>query len=231
MVIEKSFFRAIVGSMEKAGSGLNAVFLLGTLKKPSEISNTAILSEILVEELDKYGVNSKILQLSKYNIPPGTRSNMSKNDDWPKKILPHILKTDILIFATPIWWGTESSLTHRAIERMDELNDELLKTGNSPLSNKIGGIVITGSEDGAQHIIGNLCNFMSWNGLTVPPACSLSWLGDPGKTKTEKRKKILNKPTRSMLEVMARNLVFYAKLLKKNPLPKNTKGGVSKYIP
>ena len=61
---------------------------------------------------------------------------------------------DIIVFATPIWWGNHSSLMQRAIERLDELHNELLDTGKSRLENKVGGIVITGEEDGEQHVTG-----------------------------------------------------------------------------
>jgi multimeric flavodoxin WrbA len=63
-----------------------------------------------------------------------------------------MVASDIIIFATPIWSGIQSSLIQRVIERLDELNDELLETGKSEFANKVGGIVITGDEDGAEHI-------------------------------------------------------------------------------
>jgi multimeric flavodoxin WrbA len=149
---------------------------------------------------------------------------MGENDEWPE-ILKKVLASDILIFATPIWWGIQSSLIQRAIERMDELNDKLLETGKSELANKIGGIVITGGEDGAEHIIGNLCNFMVWNGLTIPPACSLSWLGDPGKSSKEDlfKKFKEDKTINNGAKTMARNLAFFAQLLKDHPIPEENK--------
>lgn len=38
-----------------------------------------------------------------------------------------MLAADIIIFATPVWWGIQSSLIQRIIERLDELNDEQLE--------------------------------------------------------------------------------------------------------
>src|SRR3954453_194966 len=75
------------------------------------------------------------------------------------RILEKILDGQIIVFATPIWGGNQSSLMQRAIERLDELHNELLETGRSRLTNKVGGIVITGEEDGEQHITGNISNF------------------------------------------------------------------------
>ena len=211
-------------------SKLKATILLGTLKPTDEFSHTDALSNLLVEHLESLNVESEIVRLVEHDIKPGTKSNMGEGDGWPT-ILEKVLQTDILIFATPIWWGLHSSLIQRVIKRMDELNDELLETGKSELANKVGGIVITGAEDGAEHIIGNLSNFMVWNGLTLPPACSLSWLGDASKdnkeTLLEKFRK--SKSTNSMARTMASNLAFFARLLKDHPIPQ-TGGGIMQDI-
>lgn len=72
-------------------------------------------------------------------------------------------------------WGNHSSLMQRVIERLDELHNELLETGESRLDNKVGGIVITGEEDGEQHITGCISNFMLNLGATLPPHCGISY--------------------------------------------------------
>ena len=144
---------------------IRAVFLLGTLKKKQVLSHTQALCEAVADVFAKQeGVRSEIVRLRDYDIQPGTKTEID-DDDWPK-IVKKMIKADIVIFATPIWWGIQSSLTQRAIERLDELNDELLETGKSEFGNKVGGIVITGAEDGAEHVIGNILNFMTWNGFT-----------------------------------------------------------------
>jgi multimeric flavodoxin WrbA len=201
---------------------LTAVFLLGTLKLSPEFSHTDALCEFLAGHLKEQNVTSEIIRLVDFNIKPGVETDMG-GDDWPK-ILDKVLAADIVIFATPIWWGIQSSVIQRVIERMDALNDELLETGKSELANKVGGIVITGAEDGAEHIIGNLSNFMVWNGLTMPPACSLSWLGDASKdTKQSLIEKFgKQKSTTGMAKTMSRNLVFFSRLLKANPMPEES---------
>jgi DNA-binding transcriptional ArsR family regulator len=57
----------------------------------------------------RYGLGSEIVRLSDYNIKPGTRLNMGKGDEWPE-IAEKILAAEIIVFATPIWWGNQSSL-------------------------------------------------------------------------------------------------------------------------
>lgn len=198
---------------------LRAVFLLGTLKKKHQLSHTQVLCDYVAEVLrDQEKVESEIIRLRDYDIQPGTRTEID-DDDWPK-ILERVLAADIIVFATPVWWGIQSSLIQRAIERMDELNDELLETGKSKFQNKTGGIVITGGEDGAEHIIGNILNFMSWNGFTIPPAPSVSWLGELSEeTREAAEKKFRSKDIRQMVQTFARNQAFLARVLKQHPLP------------
>lgn len=175
------------------------------------------MCQFLVPYLEKYGVICETVALVDYKINPGVESREGNGDEWPK-ILDKIIAADILIFATPIWWGTYSSLIQRAIERMDALNDELLETGHSELEGKVGGIVISGGEDGAEHIIGQICNFLVWNGVTLPPACSLSYLGSYARTKNALLNQLKkSKSLTTMADVMSKNLVYTANLLKSHP--------------
>lgn len=200
-----------------------AVFLLATLKHKrggGEFSHTDVLAELVAERLGDNAVRSEIVRLSDFNIPAGTKSNMGRGDDWPE-ILQKILGAEIVVFATPIWWGNQSSLMQRAIERLDELHNELLETGKSRLTNKVGGIVITGEEDGEQHITGNISNFFSNMGLLIPPHCAISYQG----SYTRATRKSLGKKfreeegTADAVEKMAKNLAFFARLLKANNIP------------
>ena len=145
---------------------------------------------------------------------------MGSGDEWPR-ILKKVLGADIIVFATPIWWGNQSSLMQRVIERLDELHTELRETGKSRLTNKVGGIVITGEEDGEQHITGNIANFLLNIGITLPPQCSLSYQGDYARaTKSSLGKRFRDqKATADAAQTIARNLSFFARLLRKNNIP------------
>jgi hypothetical protein len=60
------------------------------------------------------------------------------------------------------------------VERLDNINDEILEGKPSRLENKVGGIVITGDSDGAQHIIADVANFFNALGVILPPYATLS---------------------------------------------------------
>lgn len=166
---------------------MKAMILLGTLKL-SGLSNTETLSEYLITHFKKEKVDVEVIKLIEHNILAGTYSNMGEGDDWPS-ILKKILKADIIIFATPIWWNNQSSEMQRVIERLDELHDEIIKGKTSKLKGKVGGIVITGDSDGAQHVISNISNFFNAVGIILPPYATLSvlWEGQAKDKKTSKK--------------------------------------------
>lgn len=151
---------------------MKAVILLATLKKEG-LSNTQVLSEFLAEHLQKQNIVCEIIKLAEHNILPGTYDNMGIGDAWPS-ILSKIAASDIIVFATPIWWGNHSSEMQKVIERLDKVHDEILAGQTSRLDGKVGGIVITGDSDGAQRIIGNIANFFNAIGLALPPYATLS---------------------------------------------------------
>lgn len=153
---------------------MKAVILLATLKKEG-FSHTALLSEFLEKHLNEQGVPCETIRLVQKNIPAGTYTRMAEDDDWPS-ILNTVLAADILIFATPVWWNNISSEMQRVIERMDELHDEILAGKGSRLEGKVGGVIVTGDSDGAQHVIAQIANFFNAVGVLLPPYATLSVL-------------------------------------------------------
>jgi multimeric flavodoxin WrbA len=163
-------------------------------------------------------VKADIIRLADKNIPVGLNYRESENDDWPE-IVAKMKAADIVIFATPIWWGGRSSLMQRVIERMDALDEEYRADGRSALYNKVAGTVITGSEDGALSVMGSIMMVLTWMGFTLPPECCAYWIGEVGQpVSTDRERRLQNKATEHMAKNMARNLVYYAQLLKEHPL-------------
>ena len=191
---------------------MKATILLGTLKKTG-LSNTETLCEFLQARMEKQGIACERVKLVDYDIPPGTYSDMGPGDDWPE-ILAKVLDSDIVMLATPIWWDHHSSLIQRVIERFDELHDEVLAGKRSRLEGKVGGIVITGDSDGAQHIIGSLCNFFNALGLLIPPYATLSVLTEiQAKSAHPEKRDLLRKyesDYAGTADKMIRQLLHYA---------------------
>ncbi len=198
---------------------LNVLVLNGTLKHEPDISNTDELSREVLERIGELAeASTEVVRLVDMNIPAGLGFRESEDDDWPA-IVAKIKAADIVIFATPIWWGGRSSLMQRAIERLDALDEEYHASGRSALYNKVAGIVITGSEDGALSTMGTIMMVLTWMGFTLPPECAAYWVGEVGFPPADDRaKRLKNDASKSMARNMARNLVYYARLLKANPL-------------
>jgi multimeric flavodoxin WrbA len=153
---------------------MKAIILLGTLKKTG-LSHTETLCEFLAQRLRMGGVECDTVKLLNHRILPGAYTDMGNGDEWPG-IFDKVRGSDMILIATPIWWGGHSSLVQGVIERLDEVHDHMLAGHVSALDGKVAGIVITGDSDGAQHVIGNLCNFFNALGVTVPPYATLSVL-------------------------------------------------------
>lgn len=192
---------------------MKAVILLGTLKA-SGLSHTETLCEFLAGRMERQGIRSEIVKLVDRAILPGTYSDMGEGDEWPD-ILEKILGADILILATPIWWSNASSLIQRAVERLDELHDRVLEGRPSGLEEKVGGIVITGDSDGAQHVIGNLANFLNGVGVVIPPYGTLSVLWErQAKSADPTKEELLEKYESDYTETadrMTRQLLIFAR--------------------
>ncbi|PKV63415.1 flavodoxin family protein [Pontibacter ramchanderi] len=192
---------------------MKALILLGTLKKEG-LSNTEVLSDFLMGHFKKHDIDCSIVKLVDHNIPAGTYSDMGPGDDWPK-ILKQLLAADIIVFATPIWWNNQSSEIQRVIERLDELHDKILEGKKSKLEGKVGGIVITGDSDGAQHVIANISNFYNAIGMVLPPFASLSVLWEKqAKDQKPTRQELLEKYEEdysSTAETMVKQMLKFVK--------------------
>ncbi|MBS3145360.1 NAD(P)H-dependent oxidoreductase [Candidatus Woesearchaeota archaeon] len=197
---------------------LKALALVASLKHKPEISNTQELTELVAKNLKKYKIKTEIIRLADEEIPHGLSARESKDDDWPK-IAKKMIESDIIIFSTPIWWGNISNLMQKIIERMDAMDETYLKTNKSLLYNKVAGIVITGSEDGALNSIGKLMSTLHWMGFTFPPECATYWVGEVGQNpKDDRKKRLKNESTKVMAQRLARNLAYYAQLLHHHPI-------------
>ena len=193
---------------------MKALILLATLKKDG-LSNTETLCGFLAERMKKRGIDCETIKLIEHRVLSGTYLNMGRGDGWPA-IAKKILAVDIVIFATPIWWGSQSSEMQRVLERLDELHDEILKGKKSRLDGKVAGIVVTGDSDGAEHVIGNLANYFNAIGLILPPYSTLTVLWDgQAKDKKTSKKQLLAKYKKEYsktADTMADQMVKFAGL-------------------
>ena len=201
---------------EASSSKLKAVFLNCTLKKSNIVSNTRALIDNVIDVMPD--VDCEVITVVDYQVDFGTSSDKeSDNDEWPL-IYNKLKEADIVVMCSPIWFGVRSSVLQLVLERMiGSYSDGDEKTGQYPMYGKVGGIIITGNEDGAHDILGNTMANMSHLGFVIPPQCDCYWVGDagagPSYIEAGKRHLYTNKNAR----FMAHNLPFYADVIRKNP--------------
>ena len=80
---------------------------------------------------------------------------------------------------------------------------------------------ITGEEDGEQHITGNIANFLLSIGVTLPPQCAVTYQGDYTRATKKSLAKRFREESGESIETMARNLTFFARLLRENSIPES----------
>lgn len=197
---------------------LRALIINCTLKPSPQESATGVLSGVVGDALRGRGVEIDALRAVDLDIRPGVSSDEGDGDEWPG-VRTRILEADILVMATPTWIGQPSSVAKRVMERMDALISETDDEGRPVAYNRVGGIVVTGNEDGAHHVIAELAQGLIDIGFTVPGQAWTYWNKGPG-------------PGPSYLETMeghewshrtgrtaAANLVAVARALRAAPMP------------
>jgi multimeric flavodoxin WrbA len=199
---------------------LNVLVLNASLKHGTELSATEEVANLVLDKMSGHAaIEIETVRLSDKNIPVGLGYKEGEDDEWPA-IVAQIIKADIILFATPIWWGGRSSLMQRVIERMDAFDEGTIPgvSGREGLLNKVAGIVITGSEDGAQAVLAGMMEALSFLNFTLPPQCCTYWVGEVGMDpKTDSERRRANPAVAHMAENTAKHLVHCAQALKANP--------------
>ncbi|WP_169834568.1 flavodoxin family protein [Paenisporosarcina indica] len=197
---------------------LKAVFLNTSLKSSNERSNTEALMQEVQSIYQEKGVESEILKLADYNIALGVEEDMGNGDEWPR-IFEKVMASDIVIIGTPLWLGEKSSLATQAIERLYGSSSKTNDKGQAVFYNKVGGVVVTGNEDGAKHASASILYSLSHIGFVIPPNVDAYWVGEagPGPSYIEAGKD--NDFTKSHVRMLANNTIHLARMLKNTPIP------------
>ena len=197
---------------------MRALVLNCTLKPSPALSNTQALVDVVITSLEEKGVKVENVRLVDRHVPPGVVTDLGGGDEWPQ-IHDHLMASDILVMATPTWLGQPSSVAKLALERMDAMISETKDDGTYAAYNKVAGVVVTGNEDGAHHVITEIAGALVDIGFTIPGQAWTYWNMGPGPgpsyTETDHR----HDWSESTGRTMATNLLAAATALQKHPLP------------
>ena len=197
---------------------MKALILNCTLKPSPETSSTEALAQVVIDELRAGGVETELVRLVDLNIKPGVKTDQGEGDGWPA-VHAKIMAANIVVFATPTWVGQMSSVCMRALERMDALFEETDDSGRPVAFGKVAGIVITGNEDGAHHIVATISQGLIDMGFTIPAQSWTYWHLGPGPgpdyVETDQGHDYSDRVGRNA----ARNLLALAKVLRPDTYP------------
>lgn len=206
-------------------SDLRALFISCTLTPSPAPSHTETLMRESMAIMEKQGVRTELVRAVDHAIAPGVQPDMSDtfpDDAWPA-IYAKVQAADILVLGTPIWLGEKSSICTKVVERLYAHSGETNDKGQYVYYGKVGGVVVTGNEDGYKHAGMNLTYSLQHIGFTVPPQADTAWVGEagPGPSYGDEdddgsRTGVTSEFTQRMTTFSAWNLMHLAALLKRN---------------
>jgi multimeric flavodoxin WrbA len=198
---------------------MKATLINCTLKPSPAASNTEALAEVLAKALRSAGVETEMVRAVDLELKPGVESDQGDGDEWPR-VREKLVASQILVIATPTWLGRPSSVAQRVLERMDAMLSETDDDGLPVAYNRVAGVVVTGNEDGAHHVISEVCGALVDIGYTIPAQAWTYWNKGPGPGDEylEADDATGKAWSHSTGKAAAQNLVSVAKALADNPL-------------
>ena len=196
---------------------LRALALNCTLKPSPQASSTEALARVVLDALATHGVKTEMVRVVDHVVHPGVSSDEGGGDEWPA-IREKIVGAQILVLASPTWLGQPSSIAQRVLERMDAMLSETDGEGRPIAYNRVAGVVVTGNEDGAHHVIANLAQALTDIGYTIPGNAWTYWNKGPGPGEEVYLTSQETEWTDKTARAAAANLATVAAALLANPL-------------
>jgi multimeric flavodoxin WrbA len=197
---------------------LRALVLNCTLKPSPAQSNTEALAKVVIEALEAQGVTTELVRVADYDVRPGVSSDEGQGDQWPQ-LRSKVLAAEILVMASPTWLGQPSSVAKRVLERMDAMISETDDRDRPVAYNRVAGVVVTGNEDGAHHVINEISGALIDIGFTIPGQAWTYWNMGPGPGPSYTETDQGHDWSTSTGRAAAGNLVAVARALQATPMP------------
>lgn len=150
-----------------------------------------------LSEVSKLGVETKLIRLNDLNFKncegfysksayactwPCSITQMDEKDQMEKIYEGMVHWADIVFLATPIRWGSASSLYFKMVERLNCIQNQITLNNKVLIQKKVASFIITGGQDNIQAVAGELLGFFAEIGYVFPPfpyiAHSLGWTAE-----------------------------------------------------
>lgn len=198
------------------------------IKLAGESNSKAILKKVL-GQLQKIGAETELIDLKELKIFPcgGHYSLGPKECYYPCRrmeeepsdqlllVYEAILRSDIVIFATPIRWGNYSSSMQLLIERMNCIENMDSVFGVEMIKDKVAGLVLIGHEDGYQRSAGTLMSTLSFMGFHFPANSTCYFVGPSDELTDQDLKRMReNESLKNSIKELAENTYRLALMFK-----------------
>lgn len=197
---------------------MKAIFLNCSLKGGDTVSHTEGLINDTLPHFNTLGIETEIVRVVDYKVAFGVTEDEGNGDEWPI-IFEKVKAADIVVIATPIWLGEHSSVAKQVMERLDGGSSLTNDKGQAIYYNKVGGVIVTGNEDGAKRASSSILYALSHIGFTIPPNVDTYWVGEAGPGDSYRDAGRDNEFTKTHAKTMSYNLYHFANMLNQTPIP------------
>jgi multimeric flavodoxin WrbA len=100
---------------------------------------------------------------------PCSITQMDPKDELDRVYEAFVHWADVILIATPIRWGSASSLYYKMVERMNCIQNQETIANRVLMQNKAAAFIITGGQDNVQAVAGQMLGFFAEIGCQFPP--------------------------------------------------------------
>lgn len=228
--LEKLKYQTTPGSCNVLG--ISSTNMNGAIPRYS--TSEAALTKALEYANSKYGAATKMIKLRDLEFRhcegyysqhqnactwPCSISEMNPDDGMNEVYRSMILWADVVLFATPIRWGTASSLYFKMVERLNCVQNQITIKDRILIKDKVASLIVTGGQDNIQAVAAQMMVFLTDIGFTFPPFSFVGWSRGWSAEDMDRNIQLFAKSTyidRSVKELVD-NTIRLSGLLKQHP--------------
>ncbi|MBI3724596.1 NAD(P)H-dependent oxidoreductase, partial [bacterium] len=151
---------------------------------PRFSGSDALLEHALSHASGKLGAETQLVRLRDlaFRHCEGNYSKAARACTWPCAITDRdpedqlatlyealVHWADVVLLATPIRWGSASSLYYKMVERLNCVQNQVTIGDRVLIEKKVMSFIIVGGQDNVQAVAGQLLTFFSEIGFVFPP--------------------------------------------------------------
>ena len=150
---------------------------------PRASTSERLLQIALEEARSTLGCETRLLKLDelKFRHCEGFYSKSARACTWPCSVTQmdpademdqvyeaFVHWADVILVATPIRWGSASSLYYKMVERCNCIQNQETIASRVLLKSKVAAFIVTGGQDNVQGVVGQMLTFFAEIGCQFP---------------------------------------------------------------